>query len=86
MVSRRERFQRVYDLRERILPDWNDLDAPSLEETLTFFCLKTLRALGVALPSWVADYFRLPRRDVERMLKELKGSGQDRRGWNRRND
>jgi hypothetical protein len=75
MVSRRERFQRVYDLRERILPDWNDLDAPSLEETLAFFCLKTLRALGVALPSWVADYFRLPRRDVARMLKELKDQG-----------
>lgn len=71
MISRRERFQRVYNLRERILPDWNDSDAPSLEETLSFFCLKTLRALGFALPSWVADYFRLPKRDVAKTLKDL---------------
>lgn len=35
------------------------------------FCLKTLRALGFALPSWVADYFRLPKRDVAKTLKDL---------------
>lgn len=71
MVSRRERFQRVYNLRERVLPDWNDHDTPSLEETISHFCLKTLQSLGIALPSWVADYFRLPKREVAKTLKEL---------------
>ncbi len=58
MVARRHNFQRVYDLRERVLPDWNDADAPSPESVLEQFALLTVRALGVAVPHWVPDYFR----------------------------
>src|SRR5215216_5699660 len=29
MIARREGFQRVYDLRERVLPGWSDADLPS---------------------------------------------------------
>src|SRR5579871_5794334 len=31
MIARREGFQRVYDLRERVLPDWDDAQALSPE-------------------------------------------------------
>ncbi|MBV9111119.1 MAG: YcaQ family DNA glycosylase, partial [Gemmatimonadetes bacterium] len=32
MIARREGFQRVYDLRERVLPDWDDARMPPTEE------------------------------------------------------
>ena len=75
MVARRDHFQRVYDLRERLLPAWSDDLAPSLEETLAFLCEKTLQALGVALPAWVADYFRLPKKQVVQTINDLKKTG-----------
>ena len=61
MVARREKFQRVYDLRERVRPDWDDGNMPPLEEVYRELTLKTVRALGIALPAWVPDYFRLPK-------------------------
>ena len=75
MVPRRERFQRVYDLRQRMMPEWRDQDAPPLAETIEALCIKTLDALGVALPSWVADYFRLPKKLVAETLNEMIASG-----------
>ena len=61
MIARRDRnFQRVYDLRERILPHWNEGDTPTPDAARRAFALKSGLALGVALPRWVPDYFRLP--------------------------
>jgi uncharacterized protein len=31
MIARRHNFQRIYDLRERIMPDWDDTRVPSIE-------------------------------------------------------
>ncbi len=58
VVRRRDGFQRVFDLPERIVPElW---DGPALAEET---CRRTLAraaltALGVATSSWLADYFR----------------------------
>ena len=57
MIARRERFQRVYDLRERVLPDWDDTRLPTEEEVMRALTLKAVRALGVACERWVAGYF-----------------------------
>ena len=85
MIARRENFHRVYDLSERILPDWDDRRAPTLEESLDYLVLKSVRAIGVALSAWVADYFRLPKALVNRSLHRLVESGQiqpvEVRGW-----
>ncbi|HEY7833926.1 MAG TPA: crosslink repair DNA glycosylase YcaQ family protein [Ktedonobacterales bacterium] len=59
MVANRLRFQRVYDLRERILPEWGDAHAPSLEAAYETFVLNTVKALGVTKAAWIADYFGL---------------------------
>jgi uncharacterized protein YcaQ len=75
MVARREKFQRVYDLRERVLPGWDDAVVPPLEEVYRELVLKSVNALGLARPSWVADYYRLPKRRVPGLLKELVGEG-----------
>jgi uncharacterized protein YcaQ len=62
MIARRERFQRVYDLAERVLPA---LDPPFAASTLDVaglrqrFILDSVRALGITQARWIADYYRL---------------------------
>ena len=65
MVARRERFQRVYDLAERVLARAGidrrqELVRPINEDHLrTELILRSVRALGIARRVWIADYFRL---------------------------
>jgi uncharacterized protein len=75
MVARRQNFQRVYDLRERILPDWDDARIPSSEELRHMFALRSVKALGIAFPTWVPDYFRLPKKGMTEQLEALAGEG-----------
>ena len=83
MIARRQSFQRVYDLRQRLLPDWDDgpelANVPGQEEVLRAFTLQAVRALGVALASWVPDYFRLPKTGNLQRLEALADEGQLRR-------
>jgi uncharacterized protein len=60
MVSRREKFHRIYDLRERILPDkfLNDDNVLSRAQVEREWTLKAIHALGIATPRWIGDYFR----------------------------
>lgn len=59
MVTRRESgFQRVYDLTERVIPPGILEQSPTAAERSRYFTATALRALGVATPRWVADYFR----------------------------
>src|SRR5215208_804529 len=80
MISRRENFHRVYDLRERVLanalPDWEDVLAPNDEEVRRALALKAVRALGVASARWVPDYFRTPKKGVAGLLEELADEGE----------
>ncbi|MDC1288231.1 winged helix DNA-binding domain-containing protein [Gammaproteobacteria bacterium] len=46
MVSAREGFQKVYDLPERVLPDWVDTRTPTLDEFATHLIDTNLRAHG----------------------------------------
>lgn len=85
MVARREKFQRVYDLRQRVYPAWDDSQAVPLEETLRTLVLKSVQALGLARPAWVPDYFRLSKTRVSHILQDLLAEGQLRQiqveGW-----
>jgi uncharacterized protein len=76
MIARRENFQRIYDLRERVLPTWDDARTPSLDEARRALALHTVRALGVTPPRWLADYFRLRRINSARMLEQLAAEGE----------
>ncbi len=79
MISRRENFHRVYDLRERVLanalPTWTDALAPTEREVRRALALKAVRALGVAVPRWVPDYFRTPKKGAAGLLEELADEG-----------
>ncbi len=48
MVSGRACFQKVYDLRERVLPDWVDTRQPAMSEYASYLVDTTLRAHGFA--------------------------------------
>ena len=74
MIARRENFHRVYALRERVLPDWDDAEAPTLDEAMRQFVLESVRGLGVTPAAWVADYFRL-KKDRVSVLEQLADLG-----------
>lgn len=76
MIARRERFQRIYDLRERVLPSWSDDQAPSLAETRRFMALRAVQALGVTPARFVADYFRTKQRETLAAVADLVATGE----------
>ena len=86
MVRKRHNFQRVYDLRERVLTSVEEMSEISPAEAQEQFVLNTIQALGVTKPEWIADYFRLSKTDTKAALKRL--AQQDRlmpvevEGWN----
>ena len=63
MIVRRENFQRVYDLRERVLAhatrtaasEANDVSQAQMRRA---FVLGAVRALGITQARWINDYFR----------------------------
>ncbi|WP_326939095.1 winged helix-turn-helix domain-containing protein [Actimicrobium sp. GrIS 1.19] len=61
MIARRHNFQRIYDLRERVLPAWDDTQLQSPAAVQTTLALKAVHALGIARREWIADYFRTAR-------------------------
>jgi len=75
MIARRQNFQRVYDLRERILPGWEDATLPSSEELQRTLAVRAVRALGIAFPAWVPDYFREPKKGMPKRLEALAEEG-----------
>jgi len=88
MVARRERFQRVYDLAQRVRSSWpagtegGGLATGELRER---FVLDTVRALGVVPARWIADYYRLKPQVSDLELAPLVASGHllpvSVRGW-----
>lgn len=79
MVARRERFQRVYDLADRVLAKLDPPFAPSpldTEQLRRHFILDSVRALGIAQARWIADYFRLKPTVTARELAPLLAEGE----------
>jgi hypothetical protein len=75
MIARRDKFRRVYTVRQRILPRWDDKDTPIYAETQKALAAKALKALGVATAPWIADYFYLPQREINGIMKILVEKG-----------
>ena len=75
MVRARKNFQRIYDLRERVLPDWDDTQTPSLEETRRTFILRGVACLGIVRAGWAHDYFRIGKNGIARELNALAEGG-----------
>ena len=72
MVSAREGFQKVYDLPERVLPDWVDTRMPDLDEFAEHLIDTSLRAHGfVTLVS--VTYLRKGQALREAVKRQLQG-------------
>ena len=81
MVSRRERFQRVYDLAERVIaqlqPSFDEAPgALELEALRRRFILDAVRALGITQARWIADYHRLKPAVTDAELAPLVAAGE----------
>lgn len=75
MISRRESFQRVYDLRERVLPTWDDTQAPEYSVAVKELTRKAIKALGVASSTWAANYFYLKKAETAAAIEQLLAEG-----------
>lgn len=75
MIARREKFQRVYDLRERILPGWDAAKALPLQEAEDALAVRAVQILGATPARWAHDYFRLPKASTAKRLERLAVEG-----------
>ncbi|MDR3576657.1 MAG: crosslink repair DNA glycosylase YcaQ family protein [Anaerolineaceae bacterium] len=86
LIARRQKFQRVYDLWQRVRPGWDDVNTPTLPEVLSALTLRTVKVLGIVRSNWVPDYFRLPKKGTAGLLEDLAANGQlckvDVEDWN----
>ena len=57
MIPRREGFQKVYDLTERVLPEHYDLPCPEAAEHVAWACAAAAERLWVFTPKELADFF-----------------------------
>ena len=86
VVAKRENFQRVYDLRERVLARARvDADAFAPVDVARESTLGAARALGIAQARWIADYFRNGRKHKDADLQPFVDGGEllrvEVRGW-----
>ena len=75
MVSRRENFQRVYDLAHRVAPGLADLALPDAGEVHAAFIEQSIMALGITQARWIHDYFRIKPRLKDTDLDPLVAQG-----------
>jgi uncharacterized protein YcaQ len=77
MTADRPRFERLYDLTERVLPaQILATPTPPVEDAQRELVRVSARALGVGTLGDLADYFRLRVDDTRRRLAELVDSGE----------
>ncbi|MGH8124158.1 MAG: winged helix-turn-helix domain-containing protein [Rudaea sp.] len=88
MIARREKFQRVYDLSERVLAQAQQTAPDHVltnDEIRREFVLGAVGALGVAQARWIADYFRSGRKYKDTDMQPYVEAGDlirvEVRGW-----
>lgn len=71
----RRGFQRLYALPERVLPRNVFESHPTRDDAITELVLRATTSVGVGTDTDIADYFRLPKSDTRRALRQLVESG-----------
>lgn len=75
MIADRVNFQRVYDLRERVLPEWVDTTPPTEDDTDRFLIERAAQALGIAAAGHIADYAYRKRGTAAPVIEALVAEG-----------
>ncbi|MCX8957391.1 winged helix-turn-helix domain-containing protein [Erwinia psidii] len=77
MVKERRNFQRVYDLRQNVLPAWNDaLQTLDEEQAVRQMLRNSAASLGIFRTNWLADYYRLKGAPVKDTVARWRASGE----------
>jgi uncharacterized protein len=71
MVTHRTGFRRYFDLRERVLPNWDDTLALDRISAYQALILKAVKALGVVRKDWIAPYYYLKKTGLTEILDEM---------------
>ncbi len=74
-ISNRANFQRVYDVRDRVLPEWVDRSEPTDEEAIRHLLEVSMKAHGVCAPVQVGDYFHMKRTVSKPIVESLIENG-----------
>ena len=74
-IADRVRFQRVYDLPERVLPNHANVAEPPLEESYRYLLEQSMMSLGVCKPMQVCDYVHMNRTVARPFIEELVSDG-----------
>jgi uncharacterized protein len=75
MIPYRRNFRRFYDLRQRVLPDWEDSRAPDSAAARRALLTLAVRCLGLARADWVAPYLHFKKTGIPAMLEDLAAEG-----------
>jgi hypothetical protein len=71
IVTARDKFQRVYDLTERVIPHYQDIELPSEQSRAEFMIQRTLSAHGIATLSEINKHITLaPRQAIDKVLTD----------------
>lgn len=85
MIARRESFQRVYDLSERVLASSQSNPLRHFDDVEREHAIKAVRALGITTTRWVSDYFRTDKKRTREAMAALVDAGAlievDVEGW-----
>lgn len=71
MVAERVNFQRVYDVRERVLPTWVDTSPVDRDEARRFCLEQAAKALGVFEPRHLTFYAYMRATPARALIKDL---------------
>lgn len=74
-IANRKNFQRIYDIRDRVLPDWVDKSEPPAAAAHKQLLEMSMRALGVCAPDQVGSYFKLTPKEARPFVRELIDDG-----------
>ncbi|MCI0439251.1 MAG: winged helix DNA-binding domain-containing protein [Chloroflexi bacterium] len=75
MIANRVNFQRVYDLKERVLPEDVDVSEPTIEEMRRRLLESSMRSLGVCQPTQLSDYTHMRRNDARPVIEQFLADG-----------
>ena len=74
-ICNRVNFQRVYDLRDRVLPRWVNRSEPDPEQALRTLLEVSSKALGICTPAQVANYLHAKQADARPLVERLIADG-----------
>ncbi|MBV9276523.1 MAG: YcaQ family DNA glycosylase [Verrucomicrobia bacterium] len=74
-TANRRNFERVYDLTDRIFPEWCNEEALDVASAHRELVAIASRALGLATENDLGDYFRLKVNEVRPRIRELVAAG-----------